>query len=177
MKRQRKILDFPELRQVYGYDCGACALTCALAYYGIDLREEYVMKLAGTTKDGTNPVGILRVPRYYGLRTVSGRMSPEKIRWAISHRWPIILALQAYRNSTILYAEDWKDGHWVVGIGYDGPRFLFEDPASYKRTWLAEPELLDRWHDLDSGNRRLLQWGCIIQGNPAFRAGEAVHMD
>jgi len=39
-----KILDFPELRQTFNYDCGAKALQSVLAYYGIDIREEEIIK-------------------------------------------------------------------------------------------------------------------------------------
>ncbi len=44
------LLDFPELRQAYDYDCGATALEAILAYYGIEVREELILKCAKTTK-------------------------------------------------------------------------------------------------------------------------------
>jgi len=45
-----KILEFPELRQTYEYDCGANALQGILAYYGMEIREELIIKSAKTNK-------------------------------------------------------------------------------------------------------------------------------
>lgn len=38
------MLNFPELRQTYGYDCGAKATEAVLAYFGMDIREDLIMK-------------------------------------------------------------------------------------------------------------------------------------
>ena len=41
-------LNFPELRQTYNYDCGASALQGVMVYYGVEMREDVLMKEAGT---------------------------------------------------------------------------------------------------------------------------------
>ena len=55
----KKVLIYPETRQVYDYDCGANSLMSMLVFAGVEEREERIMKLAGTTKeDGTQTEGV-----------------------------------------------------------------------------------------------------------------------
>ena len=169
------LLDFPELRQTYNFDCGACALASVLAYYGIDVREDTVMQIARTTRGGTNVAGIVKTLRYYGL-TPHRCMSVARIKSALDQQHPVILTLQAYKASGTTYRRTWGDGHYVVAIGYDAERIYFEDPSSYKRTWLSFAELEDRWHDVD-GRRRLRHWGCVVHGTPRYKSGDSIHMD
>ena len=62
-----KIIEYPETRQVFNFDCGANALVSLLVFAGIEEREDRIALLAGTTKDGTDTTGVLRVLNYYGL--------------------------------------------------------------------------------------------------------------
>ena len=50
-----KIIEYPETRQVFYFDCGADALVSLLVFAGIEEREDRIMLLAGTTKSGTTP--------------------------------------------------------------------------------------------------------------------------
>ena len=110
--------------------------------------------LAGTTKAGTGTEGIVRVLQYYGLPiNARERMHANDLRRSIDEGYPTILTIQAYRSSTQPYRKLWNDGHWVVAIGYDTRRIFFEDPSAFVRTWLADEELRQRWHDVDKGKR------------------------
>ena len=174
-----KTLAFPELRQTYGYDCGASALQSVLVYYGIEeLREDEIVQLAGTTeKDGTTPTGIMRVLQAFGLEHEAGVLTLADVCTAINYGHPVIMALQAYRDDTrIPYAKCWDDGHWVCAIGYDATRVYFEDPSSYKRTWLGFPQLLERWHDVGDNGKKLEHWGCIVKGTPCFIPNDSEYM-
>ena len=51
-----KISDFPCFDQIYNYDCGAKSAEAVLAYYGVDVDENTIMKMAGTTKKHGTPV-------------------------------------------------------------------------------------------------------------------------
>jgi ABC-type bacteriocin/lantibiotic exporter with double-glycine peptidase domain len=171
-----KILQFPELRQIFCYDCGACALSCILAYNGIDQREDCIMKMAGTTGDGTSTSGIIRVLDYFGLEYVVGILTIDDLKQAIDQQYPTIITLQAYKTSSLPYTECWDDGHYVVAIGYDAKRIFFEDPSSYKRTWLSHLELSDRWHDVDLKGK-IFNWGCTVKSKPKFKPNESIHME
>ena len=172
-----KIIPYPETRQVFNYDCGANALVSVLVFAGLEEREDRVALLAGTTKAGTDTEGIVRVLRYYGLpRRARQQMNVNDLRRAIDAGHPTLLTLQAYRESSRPYRELWDDGHWVVAIGHDKRRILFEDPSAFHRTWLADEELRQRWHDLDRG-KRIRQWGCTILVKGQFIPGQHLHMD
>jgi ABC-type bacteriocin/lantibiotic exporter with double-glycine peptidase domain len=172
-----KIIEYPETRQTFNFDCGANALVSALVFAGIEEREDRVALLAGTTKSGTNTRGVLRVLRYHGLPLKAGkRMTPSDLRLAVDEGFPTLLTLQAYRESNRPYRTLWDDGHWVVAIGYDQDRIFFEDPSSFCRTWLADEELRQRWHDVDRG-RRIYGWGCTVCVNSRYRHDRQAHMD
>jgi ABC-type bacteriocin/lantibiotic exporter with double-glycine peptidase domain len=195
------ILDFPETRQTFCYDCGANALASVLVYVGVELREDEVMALAGTTKkNGTDVAGILRVLDYFGIPHTPASTIGEIVA-AIDAGHPVLLTLQAYGGSQAEYVSDWEDGHWVVAIGYEGEsgdsshdshdshdpnnpgsirRIVCEDPSSYTRTWIGAAELLARWHDMDGSgkkSKKIRQFGCAVRGTPKFRSSELRHMD
>ena len=172
-----KLLSYPETRQTFNFDCGANALVSMLVFCGIEEREDRIVALAGTTKAGTSTVGILRVLTYYGLSHVARQqMCPADLRIAIDHGFPTLVTLQAYRESNRRYRELWKDGHWVVAIGYNGQRFYFEDPSAFHRTWLADEELRQRWHDVDNGHR-IRGWGCTVQVAGQYQPELHLHME
>ncbi|MGO8690651.1 MAG: hypothetical protein ACLQLG_13595 [Thermoguttaceae bacterium] len=171
------ILPYPETRQVFCYDCGANALASMLVYAGVEEREDRIAILARTSEDGTDTRGYLGVLDYYGLPyRAGGGMTPGELRFAVDRGWPTALTLQAYRCSSRPYRDLWDDGHWVVAIGYDRRRILFEDPSSYHRTWLADGELLERWHDVDAG-RQIFHWGCTLRVRGVYRPKAIGHMD
>jgi ABC-type bacteriocin/lantibiotic exporter with double-glycine peptidase domain len=137
-----KILDFPELRQAYEYDCGASALQSILAYYGIDIREELIMKYLKTNlRNGTSINNITKVLKKFNLKFESRKMTILEIKNYINKKIPVLILIKA-----------WDDDHWVVAIGYDKERIIFEDPYLLKRTFLKNEEFLKRWHtdEIDS---------------------------
>jgi ABC-type bacteriocin/lantibiotic exporter with double-glycine peptidase domain len=57
----KKILDFPTLRQMDEYDCGASAMQSVLDYYGIDVGENNIIRLAKNKKSGTSTAGLKKL--------------------------------------------------------------------------------------------------------------------
>jgi hypothetical protein len=147
-----------------------------LAWCGIDVREDFVDRMAGTTEDGTEIAGMLRVLDYYGIETEAGTMTVPDLRRSIDIGRPTIITLQAYRDKPVLYADDWEDGHYVIAIGYDLRRIYFEDPSVYRRSWLSDIELADRWHDIDEG-KKVCNWGCVIKTKSRYKHNDSAHMD
>jgi predicted double-glycine peptidase len=170
-----KIIRFPESRQVYSYDCGSNALQSLLVFAGIEEREDRIMKLACTTpKRGTSFAGVRRVFNYYGLPFREGRMTPNDLRAAIDAGLPTLISIQAY-SVLLRYNKALYDGHYATAIGYDPARIIFEDSASFHRTWLADPELCERWHDID--NRRVVRcWGFTLLVKGHYRPNKLEHM-
>ena len=63
-----KILDVLVTRQTFDYDCGAKALQTLLAYYGIDVREDLIMRELKTSKvDGSSVDEIRAFARAQGF--------------------------------------------------------------------------------------------------------------
>jgi ABC-type bacteriocin/lantibiotic exporter with double-glycine peptidase domain len=174
-----KTITLPQLHQTYCYDCGAKALQAVLVYYGIEIREDNIIKFAGTTKDGTSIQGIIKVATKYGLKTVSRQMTINDIKEYIKKKIPVILVLQAWtKKKKVNWEKDWTDGHYVVAIGYTKDKILFEDPSSFKRTYLEYDELEKRWHDVGTDGKKYFHYGIAIFGKkPQFNKNEVVHMD
>ena len=164
-----KTIVFPEFHQIYRYDCVASALVSILAANNTAVRENEIMRMAGTThENGTDPAGVIKVLKHFKVPHKAGSMTPQELRNAISAGHPILLMLQAYRDNSIPYGECWDNGHGVVCIGYHDTKFIFEDPSNYTRTWLDEPELLIRWHDTDENGTHFRNWGCEILRKQQF---------
>lgn len=173
-----KILSFPEFRQTFEYDCGAKALQSVLVYYGVEIREELLMKKAGTNKNGTPIDGIKKTAEEYGLKVEAGEMNIDQIKKYINKKIPVIILLQAWsgkkKNN---YKKDWNDGHYVVAIGYDKNHLYFEDPYSVLRTYLSFKEINDRWHDETSRHKRLVHMGIAIYGKSGcYNLSKPIHM-
>lgn len=174
-----KTITLPQLRQVYNYDCGANALQAILVYYGIEIREDRIIKSAGTVKNGTPIQGIIRTAEKYGLKTEAREMNITDIKKHIDRKIPVILVLQAWaKKKKIDWEKDWLDGHYVVAIGYTKDKIIFEDPSSFERTYLKYDELEKRWHDIDLNGKKYFHYGIAIFGkSPKFHAEKILHMN
>jgi len=171
-------LCLPRLRQTFNYDCGAKALQSVLVYYGIEVREDLLLKEAGTSEDGTMIDHLVSTAEQHGLQTDSKQMTIEDVKMYLDRRIPVILVLQAYKEDPqVDWEQDWEDGHYVVAIGYTEDKVLFEDPSSFEHTYLGYDELEKRWHDVDVVGQKYLHHGIAIYGaEPRFQPDELVHM-
>ena len=165
-----KIIEYPETRQTFCFDCGANLLVSALVFAGVEEREDRVALFARTTKSGHWHCWC---PQHFQLLWAAlpcpAADAAGDLRRGIDAGHPTLITLQAYRTSNRPYRELWDDGHWVAAIGYDRYRIYFEDPSAFHRTWLADEELRQRWHDLDRG-KRIWQWGCTLLVRGRFHA-------
>lgn len=130
--------------------------------------------LAGTDTNGTSYAGCDAVLGHFRIENAPCSTVGD-IEYAISQGWPVLLSLQAYQDKPGPFEDDWDDGHYVVAIGIDGDRIIFEDPSSYKRTWLTREELERRWHDVNKG-RHVSHWGRIIQCPAKYHYNDMEHM-
>jgi predicted double-glycine peptidase len=175
------MIELHNLRQTFDFDCGAKALQTAMAYYGIDAREDELIKELQTTKEGTRPVNMRRVAEKYGFKVRSGTgWTLEDIKWYVNAGTPVIVLLQAWAERFMTledWGKDYDDGHYAIVIDTRNEIVVFEDPSSFRRTWLVESEFLLRWHDRDPKTRRKLErFGMVLLGKePAPIAAE--HMD
>ena len=173
-----RIKHFPNLRQTYEYDCGAQALQSVFAYYGIDMREEEIIKIAKTNKKGTHPLPMKKVAESHGFKTDFKAMTVKELKQYIKRKIPVILLIQAWpEKKKVNWQKEWRYGHYAVAIGYDWKKLIFEDPASIFRTYLSYKELEDRWHDM-GGKIKYTNYGLAIYGKkPGYHTEKLVHMD
>ena len=152
-----------------------------MAYYGIDIREDELIKELGAGKDGTRVDKMISVAKSRGFHVEAKQhWSIREVKNYIDQGHPVIVLLQAWaeRYMTLYdWRNDHNDGHYAVLIGHGKRVLLFEDPASFRRTWLREYEFLARWHDLDpSRNQKYERFGMVLQGKEPVKR-TAVHMD
>jgi ABC-type bacteriocin/lantibiotic exporter with double-glycine peptidase domain len=176
--RKVKWVDFPEVRQVYNFDCGAAAMRTILNFYGFDVREDKIMQQAGTNDDGTNPSGLAKVAESYGLKWKIGRMSVDGLKRMIDRGMPVLVLIQAWSDDPYPDYSGWEDGHYVVAVGYDDRgRIYFEDPSSPLRVWMSEDEFNERWHSIGEGTKRTDHFAMLFYGRkPKYRATNFVHL-
>lgn len=172
------MITFPELRQTYNYDCGAKVTQAVLAYYGLDVSEIEIMRLAKTSKKtGTSIKHMLSVFEEYGLKYRVSKLTIKQIKKYLDKKIPVILVLQAWTHKKkINWKKDWVDGHYVVAIGYDSNKIYFEDPASVLRTYLSYKELEKRWHDKDADGRKYINCGIAVYGKKIINPKKTIHM-
>ncbi|MDD5290918.1 MAG: cysteine peptidase family C39 domain-containing protein [Patescibacteria group bacterium] len=172
-----KMINVPELIQTYIWDCGPKALQSVFAYYGIHAREEDIIKIAGTTRNGTPISGMKKAVKKYGLKSAAGKMTIEEVKSYINRGIPVILLLQAWPKKKIKdWSRHWDDGHYVVVVRYTARRIIFEDPWVLSRSYLTYEELAERWHDR-IGGRRYYSFGMAVYGeNGSRRLKRIVHM-
>jgi predicted double-glycine peptidase len=178
---KRHEMVYPFKRQVYSFDCGAACMETVLTYFGYDAREDEILKIANTDRNGTLIEGLIRVAGKYGLKyKACENMKIDDLRKCIDKGHPCITPIQAWGPETKSkkWEKVWAYGHYVVPIGYDEQNFYFEDPASYCRTYLTFEEMDRRWHDKDTQGRKLVHFGLIFGGRPErFDDSEVVHME
>jgi len=176
------ILDVPTTRQTFDYDCGAKALQTLFAYYGIDIRQDHLMEALKTNKvDGSSVEEVRRFAAKQGFRVKARHMmSMGDIRQHIDEGNPVLVLVQAWASRKLSPEEwrnNWDDGHYVLVIGYGKNRFVFEDPATFNRTWLTVQEFKDRWHDRNPRNGEALnRFGMVLTGKEPM-GKNMVHME
>jgi len=175
-----KILNFPEGRQFYNYDCGANAMQSVLHYYGIEVREDKIVKIAKTTKQyWTSIKAMEKVAHTYNLKTTAKHMTITEVKKYIDKKIPVILLLQAWSEKK---NTDWKnnrvDGHYVIAIWYGINKIYFEDPYSIYRAYLSFKELRDRRHDREQDGVEYHQYGIAVYGKePVYDITKKIHME
>lgn len=76
-----RIFKFPETRQISIWDCGTSAMQTILYYYGFDVGEGVLIKLAGANKKtGTSIPGLKKIAKKYGLVFKAGKKTIAELK-------------------------------------------------------------------------------------------------
>jgi len=156
------LLEVPDTRQTYNYDCGSEVVQAILAYYGKDIIGEEVMKGVKTNKkDGSTIPNIIKYIEDNGLKVEAGELSIEELEKVIK-KYPVIVPLQAWIEDGNV--ENNNDGHYVIAIGSDAKNIYFEDPSSFGVVYLSKDDFIKRWHDKGSDGTEYNQYGIVVIG-------------
>ena len=175
------MIDLPIGRQTFDFDCGAKALQIVMVYYGIDVREDELIGELKGDASGVPVQNMISVAEKRGFNVVAKcGVSLERVKQYVDENLPVIVLAQAWAER-YMTLEDWKedndDGHYVIVIGHHGYVIVFEDPASFRRTWMTEEEFVVRWHDVDPRTQEKFDhFAMVLLGKqPAKKVLE--HMD
>lgn len=170
------MIELPISRQMFDFDCGVKALQVVMAYYGIDVREDELIKELECSSKGTSVQNMIFVAEKNGFQIVAQcGVSLDTVKQYVDQNHPVIVLVQAWAKR-YMTLEDWKDdnddGHYVIIIGYNGKIIIFEDPPSFRRTWMTEEKFLVRWHDVDPRTQgKLDRFAMVLLGKqPANKA-------
>jgi uncharacterized protein len=173
-------LPVPDVRQSTGYTCSAAALLAILAYFGEEEREDRLSRELGATPEaGAPPPAIVRVARAHGLTAeLREGMTIAELERAVRAGTPVLVAIQAWAEKGGRdLAQSWDDGHYVIVVGFERDRILFEDPSLLgSRGELTRRELEARWHDTD-GKHRYIRAGILFGGKRPAPPPPAQHID
>lgn len=168
----------PLVRQGTDYTCGVAAFHSVLGYYGQDIRDDKLIKaLHSKPKIGTEYRFILKEAARLGYNAqMYTDMTLAGLQALIDQGKPPIVIIQAWADKPVDYATDWKDGHYVVAVAYDGDNVYFMDPSTLGNyTYIPVAEFLVRWHDRDDLTRQKLNHGTIvIDGKPPAYDPDAI---
>lgn len=168
-------------RQTFDYDCGVKALQTVMAYYGEYVREDELIEELGADHDGTRVERVIAAAESRGFRVEAREhLSLRALRRWIDKGWPVIVLVQAWADRYMTrkdWREDYEDGHYAIVIGYEKGILIFEDPSSFRRTWMKVREFLSRWHDIDSHDGKIYErFGMVLLGKEPARQ-TMIHMD
>jgi predicted double-glycine peptidase len=168
------MINLHAMRQTFDFDCGANALQAVMTYYGVDVREDMLIKELQADSEGVPVKNMISVAQSRGFTVDYGQhWTIEKVKQLVDEGHPVIVLLQAWADRYMRiddWRRDYENGHYAIVIGHVGEMLIFEDPASFRRTWLKENEFLARWHDLDKRtNEKYENFGMILLGREPVR--------
>ena len=121
--------NFPFIKQHDAMECGVACLAMVCNFFRIEYSIEYLSRICFATTEGVSLLGINETALQLGLRTISGRISINKL-WEA--HYPCIL--------------HWNQNHFVVLYKVKKNRFYIADPAKglvkynleeFKKHWVS----------------------------------------
>lgn len=173
----------PDTTQGTGYSCGPASLMAIAHYYGFlrDGEQAFIKAADHVGMDhrvGAHAKHIKQVARRLGLTVEEHEnMTLAELKSALRLGRPVMIMMQAWTDKKIrkreklheLYRDGWKEGHWIVAIGFDRSCIYFEDPSLEAiRGYLTNEELEDRWHDTGPHGVHVEHYGLVI-----YRKGDS----
>lgn len=184
------LIDLPDIRQEFNFDCGAAAAMAVGAYFGVGpaTLEEWRIALGTTEKDSTRPMAIVEYFLDLGLSvTATHGMSVDDLAACWKKGMPVLTPIQEYGIPS--KQASFEYGHYVVVIGVALGQIFVQDPsfdnaleepggsqgetedpgvdAAPGRMMIDEDTWMAVWHDVDADGKPYIQFGIAVgQGPP-----------
>ena len=140
---------FPLIRQHDSMECGIACLAMVCKFFRIEYSIEYLSRICFATTEGVSLLGINETALQLGLRTISGRITINKL-WET--HYPCIL--------------HWNQNHFVVLYKVKKNRFYIADPAKGLVKYSLE-EFKKHWVSTQSGGEEK-GIAMFLEPTPAF---------
>lgn len=180
IKLPSNLIPVPMTRQATDYTCGVAAMQSLFAYYGDEFTEMPLAKLLKSNfRYGTAYKSIESFSKEKGYSVeIHKEMTLEQLKQFIDKKQPVLCLVQAWASVPTDYRTEWKDGHYVVAVGYDEKNIFFMDPSTLgDYAYIPVDEFLERWHDTD-GHERLHHFGMIVlKDKIKYEPGVATFME
>lgn len=168
-------------RQSTEYTCGPSALQAVLRYWGKDVEEEELARLAGTTSEvGTFPEDLARSARALGFKAdVKHGLSLDEVQKFTAAGHPMIALAQVWlsaRSNGSQSVEDlWDNGHYIVVLGVDKNYVYFQDPyVLMSKAFIPRKLFESHWHQAMGGDvinqPKLMHVGIFVRGRKPAKA-------
>ena len=141
--------NFPFIKQHDAMECGVACLAMVCNFFRIEYSIEYLSRICFATTEGVSLLGINETALQLGLRTISGRISINKL-W--EDHYPSIL--------------HWNQNHFVVLYKVKKNRFYIADPAKGLVKYNLE-EFKKHWVSTQSGGEEK-GIAMFLEPTPAF---------
>lgn len=176
---EKKLIDFPMNRQMFSYTCGSSVVQSILSYYGINKREDEIVKILDSNKkEGTH---IEAIKKYLTKNNITfeekTNCDSNDLIGFLDDGHPTVMLVQAWTDKkNVKWKNEWNSGHYVVAIGYDDNDFIFEDPSTHLRSSIKTTQLDDRWHDVDVNGTKYFGWCLVLKKKSNFNIDKVEKM-
>lgn len=167
-----QLLDVPDIRQEFDYDCGAAACLAIANYFRIGPQSLGEMRdiLNTEKKNGTELIRMIDFFNANGLSVTSGQgWTIEDLKQFFLAKMPVICAIQAYGSPADERAN--RSGHYVVVIGLALGQIVLQDPSSGRRI-VPELDFESVWHDKDENENILKKFGIAVGRKPTILSSQ-----
>ena len=175
-------------RQSTEYTCGPSALQAVLRYWGRDVAEDEIARLAGTTSEvGTFPEDLARSAKALGFKVeVKEGLTLDEVQKFTAAGHPMIALAQVWLSAKGMGSksveDEWDSGHYIVVLGVDKDYVYFQDPyVLMSKAFLPRKVFEAHWHQAMGGDLanqpKLMHVGIFVRGKKPAKTEAASKVD
>lgn len=140
--RVKKMPKVPYFRQKRDYSCGPASLRMILSYFGLEIDEEKLIELCGTSRLGTSRFQIVEAATKVKFRADTfAELTMEQIYDILEANLPIIALIDPGK----IYGGISGIGHFVVILGRMDNKVVYHDPVMGQNLVTEEEIFFQAW--------------------------------